>query len=122
MKVTFFSFLALIQTALVFGQDIESNKYYILPHNYNAFVKDSDISWAYEMHSHHLFEPQATNSFNIHSYLINAQKSGKIKSYLDKEHNGQILEKWAKGNKNDDYIEVKKSGIMNLNIYQTHLI
>ena len=69
-----------------------------MPYKYNSFINNSDISWACEMYNIHSFN----RPFSIHKYLINSQKSGKIKSYHT------VISKWIKGKIEDYYFEIDK--------------
>lgn len=91
------------------------NKYWQLPHDYNSFVTNSNISWAIETWMHHSFVKNG--SIDIHSYLVNAQRRGKVKSYITSDYGESFIKQWGKKAAGDFYIEVDDS--LNLQISDT---
>jgi hypothetical protein len=83
------------------------NKYWQLPHDYNSFVNNSNISWAIETWMHHSFVKNEL--IDIHSYLVSAQRSGKIKSYVTIDYDESVVKPWKRKTMGDFYLEIDKA-------------
>ena len=104
MKIFYISFLILLQTPVLVAQ----KEYSRLPYKYNAFISRPDISWACEAYNTHEFDSGNHKPFNIYSYIINAQKAGKIKSYLSTGFTMEEVNQWKTKKINDYYVEINK--------------
>ena len=82
------------------------NNYWQLPHDYNSFVKNPNITWAIEISIPHTFAK--TDSIDIHSYLLNAQKTGKVRSYITTDYSESFIKQWKRRTVGDFYIEIDK--------------
>jgi hypothetical protein len=113
-------FVAIILSSSVHAQVANpcalNNDYDVFPNSYNSFINSPAISWAgqAEGNADVAFGDHQFNKYtNIYDYIIAAQKSGKIKSYITRvwdpgafADNNPIKQK-AK-NKNEFYLEVNK--------------
>lgn len=72
-------------------------------HDYNLFITKSSISWACELTLSYSFD--INSKFDIVDYLVNAQRNGKIKSYIDFD----IDKKWMKTKRIKYYVEIDKN-------------
>lgn len=60
------------------------------------------------MYNTYEFDQQTNKPFDIHSYLINAQKTGKIKSYLTTGFTPEDIYQWKTRKIDDYYFEISK--------------
>jgi len=74
-------------------------------HDYNLFISKSSISWACELTLSYSFDKKSSSNYDIVGYLVNAQRNGKIKSYIDFDTNT----KWLKAKRIKYYAEIKKN-------------
>jgi len=90
-----------------------NNDYDVFPNSYNSFINGPGISWAGQAEdiANVTFTDHKFGKYsNIYDYIIAAQKSGKIKSYVTQAWDPGTLsgDKPKIKNKNDFYIEVDK--------------
>jgi hypothetical protein len=93
-----------------------NNDYDVYPNSYNSFINGPAISWAGQAEGNadvafgdHKFDKYT----NIYDYIIAAQKSGKVKSYITRVWDPAVLsgtgnDKPKAKNNNEFYIEVNK--------------
>jgi hypothetical protein len=104
MKISCIVLIALLQTLVSPAQ----NQYGRQPYKYNSFIMSPGITWACEMYNSYEFDQQADKPFDIHGYLINAQKTGKIKSYLNTGFTPEDITQWKTKKITDYYFEISK--------------
>jgi hypothetical protein len=105
MKAYGILFIFFLQVLALHAQ----NQYGRQPYPYNAFVQRADISWACESYNTWSFdEKKSGKDLSIHQYLVNAQKSGVVKSYLNNDFAADEISKWKKKTVKDYYVEVDK--------------
>jgi len=104
MKISCIVLIALLQTLVSPAQ----NQYGRQPYKYNSFITRPGITWASETYNTYEFDQQTDKPFDIHGYLINAQKTGKIKSYLNTAFTPEDINQWKTKKITDYYFEISK--------------